>query len=257
MSQARPCWRASQPMPPPRVSPPTPVCETLPAVVARPCGWAARSSAPSSAPPCTYARRGLRGRPAPAHRRQVDHQAVLGDGEPDHAVPAAAHADLEVEVAGGPDGGHHVADAGAADDQPRPAVDHGVPDRAGWRRSPASPGARTWPSNAVAEASAGGRHGHAASVAEIGPIGKVRFRWPNPGPIRGGGGDDLLVELGATRRRALHRQIEASIRAERSAPAGCAVGTSLPRDPDGSPPTSACPAVSWSRRTSNSSPRAT
>lgn len=39
--------RASQPMPPPRVTPWTPVCETLPAVVASPCSWVARSSAPS------------------------------------------------------------------------------------------------------------------------------------------------------------------------------------------------------------------
>ncbi len=57
LSQDRPCSRASQPMPPPRVRPPTPVCETLPAVVARSCGWVAASSAPSRAPPWTHARR--------------------------------------------------------------------------------------------------------------------------------------------------------------------------------------------------------
>ena len=51
LSQDRPCSRASQPIPPPKVSPPTPVCETLPAVVASPCGWVAASSAPSRAPP--------------------------------------------------------------------------------------------------------------------------------------------------------------------------------------------------------------
>ena len=57
LSQVSPCSRASQPIPPPSVSPPTPVWETLPAVVASPCAWAARSSAPSSAPPPTHARR--------------------------------------------------------------------------------------------------------------------------------------------------------------------------------------------------------
>jgi len=40
-----------------RVSPPTPVRETLLVVVASPCRCAALSSAPSSAPPCTTARR--------------------------------------------------------------------------------------------------------------------------------------------------------------------------------------------------------
>ena len=36
LSHDSPSWRPSQPMPPPSVSPPTPVCEMLPAVVARP-----------------------------------------------------------------------------------------------------------------------------------------------------------------------------------------------------------------------------
>ena len=44
-------------MPPPSVSPPTPVCETLPAVVASPCCCVATSRAPRSAPPWTHARR--------------------------------------------------------------------------------------------------------------------------------------------------------------------------------------------------------
>ena len=57
LSQDSPCSRASQPIPPPRVKPPTPVCETLPAVVARSYGWVAASSAPSRAPPWTHARR--------------------------------------------------------------------------------------------------------------------------------------------------------------------------------------------------------
>src|SRR3954468_2542779 len=55
LSQARPNCRANQPIPPPSVKPPTPVCDTFPAVVARPYFCAALSSSPSSAPPCTHA----------------------------------------------------------------------------------------------------------------------------------------------------------------------------------------------------------
>ena len=57
LSQAMPNCRASQPMPPPSVKPPTPVCPTLPAVVARPWCSAARSRLRSSEPPWTCARR--------------------------------------------------------------------------------------------------------------------------------------------------------------------------------------------------------
>src|SRR5205807_1788952 len=57
LSQLSPNCRASQPIPPPSVSPPTPVCETLPAVVARPCSPAATSRFLSSEPPPTHALR--------------------------------------------------------------------------------------------------------------------------------------------------------------------------------------------------------
>jgi len=57
LSQLSPNCRASQPIPPPSVSPPTPVCETLPAVVASPCGSVARSRLRRSAPPWTNAHR--------------------------------------------------------------------------------------------------------------------------------------------------------------------------------------------------------
>ena len=42
-------------MPPPRVRPATPVCETVPAVHARPAAWAASSSSARRAPPFTRA----------------------------------------------------------------------------------------------------------------------------------------------------------------------------------------------------------
>ena len=66
-----------------------------------------------------------------AHRGQVDLEPVLRDAEAEHAVPAAAHADLEVLLAAVADRLGHVVRARAADDRPRPAVDHGVPHRPG------------------------------------------------------------------------------------------------------------------------------
>jgi hypothetical protein len=57
LSQVRPCLRSSQPDPPPSVSPATPVVETRPPVVARPCTWVARSTSAQMAPPPTRATR--------------------------------------------------------------------------------------------------------------------------------------------------------------------------------------------------------
>ena len=100
LSQVSPHWRASQPIPPPRVRPPTPVCETLPAVVASPYGWVATSSAPSRAPPCTHARRRSGSTRDPAHGGQVDHQPALRHRVPGHTVPAAPDADLQAIAPG-------------------------------------------------------------------------------------------------------------------------------------------------------------
>ena len=51
LSHDSPYWLVSQPNPPPRVSPPTPVWLTVPAGTARPCAWVAASSWASVAPP--------------------------------------------------------------------------------------------------------------------------------------------------------------------------------------------------------------
>src|SRR5438874_5037234 len=48
-----PCLRCSQPMPPPSVSPATPVCVTIPAGTASPNACVSRSSSPRSTPACT------------------------------------------------------------------------------------------------------------------------------------------------------------------------------------------------------------
>ena len=69
--------------------------------------------------------------PDPGHRRQVDHHPVVGDAHPEHAVTAAAHAELEVALAAVPDRLGHVARARAPHDRARPPVDHRVPHRPG------------------------------------------------------------------------------------------------------------------------------
>src|SRR5205807_9630479 len=62
-----------------------------------------------------------------AHHGQVDHDPAVRHREAEHAVPAAAHADLQVEIARGTHRGDHVPDAGAPDDHPGTPVDHRVP----------------------------------------------------------------------------------------------------------------------------------
>ena len=56
-SIARPSLRWRRPMPPPSVRPAMPVCETVPAVHARPTAWAASSSSARRAPPLQRATR--------------------------------------------------------------------------------------------------------------------------------------------------------------------------------------------------------
>ena len=71
----------------------------------------------------------VRVHPDAAERREVDHQAVLGHGQADHAVPAAAHADLETCCARR-DRDDDVRRRRHARSS-RPPVDHHVPHRAG------------------------------------------------------------------------------------------------------------------------------
>jgi hypothetical protein len=71
------------------------------------------------------------------HRGQVDHQPVLGHGESQDGMAAAAHPDLELVLAGEQDRRRHIAGARAPCDRPRTPVDHRVPDGA---RHPGVPG---------------------------------------------------------------------------------------------------------------------
>ena len=63
--------------------------------------------------------------------RQVDDQPVVDAAEPGTVVAAAADGDRQLVVAPEVDRRDHVADVGAARDQQRPLVDHGVVERAG------------------------------------------------------------------------------------------------------------------------------
>ena len=62
-----------------------------------------------------------------AHRRQVDHDAVVAHGGAGHVVAPASYGDLEVAVAGEADRCGHVGGAAAAGDQSRSSVDGAVP----------------------------------------------------------------------------------------------------------------------------------
>ena len=66
----------------------------------------------------------------PAHRRQVDHQAVVDATEPGAVVAAAADGDGQAVLAPEVHRRDDVGDVGAAGDQPRPEVDHAVVERA-------------------------------------------------------------------------------------------------------------------------------
>src|SRR5438874_6268479 len=64
------------------------------------------------------------------HRSEIDHQPIIWDSQAQHAVSTATDAELEVQVARGPNRCPHVRDVVAASDQARPPVDHRVPYRA-------------------------------------------------------------------------------------------------------------------------------
>jgi hypothetical protein len=118
-------------MPPPSVSPPTPVCEN---VASR------RGEAQGLRGPVQRTERRAALHPgAPrdridgdaAQRGEVDHEPAVRDGETGDVVAAATDTDLQVALTGRAHRGDDIADRGAPDDQLRAVVDHPVPDRPG------------------------------------------------------------------------------------------------------------------------------
>ena len=118
-------------MPPPRVSPPTPVVEMKPLGTARPKGWVAWSTSPQRHPPSTRTVFVLLVDPDALHPREVDHEAPVADAEARAVVAAAAHRQEQLLLAGEVHAGDHVRHVDAPGDQRGLLVDHAVVDLAG------------------------------------------------------------------------------------------------------------------------------
>jgi hypothetical protein len=69
--------------------------------------------------------------PEALHRGQIDDDSAIARRRAGHVVAAAAHGDYELPLAGEPQGGPDVGDAGAARDERGAAVDGTVPDSTG------------------------------------------------------------------------------------------------------------------------------
>ena len=127
MSTVIPSRRRWWETPPLSARPATPVSDTTPPGVASPSGAVTRSTSAHVAPPCTCTvrRRGVEAHRA--HRRQVDHEAVVDDGGAGDVVAAAADGERQRVLGGEADGRGDVAGVGAARDQGGALVDHAVP----------------------------------------------------------------------------------------------------------------------------------
>ena len=127
LSMVSPNRRIVNPMPPPRVSPARPVCETKPAGTTSPNAWVSRSSSPSSTP--AWARTDtLRGVHLDAlHRGEIDDHPSVAYGVAGEAVAAASNGHEETVLPGEAEGRGHVRRSGAARDQRGEPVDRPVP----------------------------------------------------------------------------------------------------------------------------------
>ena len=126
LSIVRPYPRVRWPIPPPSVSPPTPVVEMIPHGTARPCSCVAASTSPQVAPPPTRTVRALGIDRDRVQQREIDDDAVVDAPEPAAVVTAAADRQGQVVRAGEGDHARHVVRARAARDHRRPLVDHRV-----------------------------------------------------------------------------------------------------------------------------------
>ena len=117
-------------MPPPRVSPPTPVVEMMPPVVASPNGYVAEFRSPHVAPPETRAVwvRGSTRTPRMADRSMTTPPSHVP--KPGTLWPPPRTATVSRVVGSETYGGHHVSGVDRLDDEGRALVDHAVADRA-------------------------------------------------------------------------------------------------------------------------------
>ena len=130
LSMVRPPERAMCPIPPPSVSPPTPVVPMMPQGTAPPASCVAASTSFQTQPPPTRTVRAAASTsmlliPARSMTTPSSHDAQAAA-----VVAAAADRDQRVLRAGEADHRRHVGGRGAAGDQRRPPVDHRVVDRA-------------------------------------------------------------------------------------------------------------------------------
>ena len=100
LSTVRPKRRERWPMPPPSVSPPTPVVEMTPDGVARPCSPVALSTSAHVQPPPTRTVSVAGSTTTSVHPAEVDDDRVVGDAEAAAVVAAAAHGDALLVGAG-------------------------------------------------------------------------------------------------------------------------------------------------------------
>ena len=117
-------------MPPPRVSPATPVEPTMPPVVARPKACVAWLKSAHVAPASARAVAGCGIDPDAGGVDEVDDQGVVPGAEAGRAVAAAADGQIQGVVPGEVDAGDDVGHLGYADDGCGPLVDHAVVDGA-------------------------------------------------------------------------------------------------------------------------------
>ena len=107
-----PYLRRTQPSPPPRVRPPTPVSETTPPGTTRPNACVSRSTSAQTAPPCTEARREIGSTVTARIRVRSMTMPPSQLDRPGDRVPAAPHRDQQISLAGEVDGVDHVGSAG-------------------------------------------------------------------------------------------------------------------------------------------------
>ena len=121
-----PVFALRKPMPPPRVSPATPVWPTMPPVVARPCACVSWSTSPT-APPCTTA---VRSTGSTVTARIAERSITIRRRT---AVPATLWPPPRTAISRSRSRAKHGRDhaARAAGDAGRMAVDRAVPDPAG------------------------------------------------------------------------------------------------------------------------------
>ena len=117
LSTVSPCLRMSQPMPPPKVTPPTPVWLTMPPVVASPCACLVVDIAPQGA---TLHPGGATGPVDPhgPHPGEVDDDAVVAHRGARHVMSPAPYGDVEVVVTGEAHGRGRVSGPTAPGDDP-------------------------------------------------------------------------------------------------------------------------------------------